>query len=161
MELKTKVHAEEGKQDFTITREFDLPVDLLFRAHAEPDIFEHWMSHEYGKTKVVKFEARKHGGWRFQTSDGEGNVLFSANGVFHEFIPNQKITRTFEAENSPLDVQLEFLEFEKLSDSTSKLTMHSIFRSGARRDELLSQPFAQGLSMAHDRLQQVVGAMKN
>ena len=38
MELKTKVNAEEGKQDLVITREFDLPVELLFKAHAEPAI---------------------------------------------------------------------------------------------------------------------------
>lgn len=109
MELKTKIHAEDGKHDLTITREFDLPVELLFRAHAEAEIFEQWMSHEYGTVKVVKFEARRHGGWEFQTSDAAGNVIFSANGTIHEFIPDAKITRTFEMANSPFDVQLEFL----------------------------------------------------
>ena len=58
----------------------------------------------------------------------KGNVLFAANGVIHEFVPNQKITRTFEMENTPFEVQLEFLEFEKLTEETSKLTMHSIYQ---------------------------------
>lgn len=160
MELKTKINAEDGKQDLVVTREFDLPVDLLFRAHAEPEIFEKWMSHEYGTTKVVKFECRPHGSWRFQTTDAQGSVLFAANGVFHEFVPNRKITRTFEAENSPFGVQLEFLEFEKLTDATSRLTMHSVFRSGAHRDQLLKFSFAHGLNMAHNRLQEVVGNLK-
>ncbi|MBL8125034.1 MAG: SRPBCC domain-containing protein [Pyrinomonadaceae bacterium] len=160
MELKTKIHAEDGKHDLTITREFDLPVELLFRAHAEAEIFEQWMSHEYGTVKVVKFEARRHGGWEFQTSDAAGNVIFSANGTIHEFIPDAKITRTFEMANSPFDVQLEFLEFERLSDETSKLRMHVVYRSAELRDQMLKLPFASGLNMAHDRLQDIVGNLR-
>jgi uncharacterized protein YndB with AHSA1/START domain len=155
MERKTKIHAEDGKQEIVITREFDLPLDLLFQAYADADIVEQWMG-----TKVIKLENKKHGSWRFETSDGEGNVVFSANGTIHEFIANEKITRTFEMENSPFDVQLEFLSFEKLTDDTSKLIIHSVYKSVALRDQLLKLPFAHGLNMAHDRLQQVVGKNK-
>ena len=160
MERKTKINAEDGKHDLVITREFDLPLDLLFKAHVEPDLFEQWMSHEHGTTKVLKFEARKHGGWRFETRSADGTVLFGANGVFHEFVPNQKITRTFEMNNSPFDVQLEFLEFERVTDDTSRLRMQSIFRSAEYRDQLLKMPFAQGLDMAHNRLQEIVNKLK-
>ena len=160
MERKTKVKAEEGKQDLMITREFDLPVELLFKAHVDTDIFEQWMSHEYGKTKVLKLESKKHGSFHFQTNDAAGNVLFQANGTIHEFVPNQKITRTFEMDNAPFDVQLEFIEFEALNDDTSKLTMHTVFRSTALRDQLLKLPFAQGLNMAHNRLQNILSKLK-
>jgi len=160
MEQKTKIAAEEGKQYLVITREFDLPVELLFKAHVESDIFEQWMSHEYGTVKVLKLENRKHGGWEFQNSDVQGNVVFRANGVFHEFVPNHKITRTFEMENSSFDVQLEFLEFEHLTDDTSKLTMHSVYRTPELRDQMLKLPFAYGLNMAHNRLQNVVSKLK-
>jgi uncharacterized protein YndB with AHSA1/START domain len=160
MERKTKVHAEEGKQYLIITREFELPVELLFKAHVEADIFEQWMSHEYGKVTVLKLENKKHGGWEFQNADAQGNVVFRASGVFHEFVPNKKITRTFEMENSPFDVQLEFLEFDRLTDDTSKLTMHSVYRTRELRDQMLKQPFAAGLNMAHNRLQDVVSKLK-
>lgn len=160
MELKTKITAEDGQQNLVITREFDLPVELLFKAHAEADLFEQWMSHEYATTKVVKFESKQHGSWQFETIDTKGNKVFGANGVFHEFNPNQKIIRTFEMENTPFPVQLEFLEFEKLTDDTSKLTMQIVYRSVALRDQLLQLPFAQGLNMAHNRLQDVVSKLK-
>jgi uncharacterized protein YndB with AHSA1/START domain len=159
MERKTIVHAEEGKQELLITREFELPRELLFRAHAEPDIFEQWMSHEYGKTKVLKLESKKHGSWHFQTKDLQGNVVFQANGVIHEFVPNQKITRTFEMENTSFPVQLEFLEFQELADETSKLSMHIVYKSLAIRDQVLKMPFASGLNMAHNRLQDIVGKL--
>jgi uncharacterized protein YndB with AHSA1/START domain len=64
MELKTKIAAEDGKQYLVITREFDLPLELLFKAHVEPQIVEQWMG-----TKVLKLEGKKHGGWQFETTD--------------------------------------------------------------------------------------------
>lgn len=155
MELKTKVNAEDNKQELVITREFDLPVELLFKAYTDPEIVEQWMS-----TKVVKLENRKHGSWQFETSDPQGNVVFRANGTYATFVPNQKITRTFEMENTPFDVQLEFLEFEKLTEGTSKLTMQIVYRSTALRNQMLSMPFAKGINMAHNKLQEVVSHLK-
>jgi uncharacterized protein YndB with AHSA1/START domain len=154
MERKTKVHAEEGKQELVITREFDLPVELLFKAYTEPGIVEQWMG-----TKVLKLENKKHGSYQFETTDPHGNKhLF--NGTIHNFVINQKITRTFEMENTPFEVQLEFLEFEKLTDGTSKLSMHVVYRSIELRDQLLKLPFAQGINMAHNRLQETVNNLK-
>ncbi len=155
MDQKTKVNAEDGKQDLVITREFDLPLELLFRAFAEPGIVEQWMG-----TKVLKLENKKHGGYQFETTDAKGNVAFRANGVIHEFSPNRKITRTFEMENTPFGVQLEFLEFEQLTNDSSKLNMHIVYRSVAHRDQLLKIPFVPGINMAHNRLQAIVSQLK-
>lgn len=155
MEPKTKIHAENGRQELTVTREFDLPLELLFKAYAEPEIVAQWMG-----TKVVKLENKKHGSYAFETSDPKGNVVFKANGTIHEYIPNQKITRTFEIENSPFDAQIEYLDFEKCTDTTSKLTMHIVYRSVALRDQMLQMPFAQGINMAHNRLQDIVNQLK-
>ncbi|MBD2754128.1 SRPBCC family protein [Spirosoma validum] len=153
MERKTKVHAETDKQELVITREFDLPLELLFKAYVEPDIVAQWMG-----TNVLKLESKKHGSYQFETTDPKGNK-HRFNGVIHEFVPNQKITRTFEMENTPLSVQLEFLEFEPLTDDTSQLTMHVVYRSVELRDQILKLPFAQGINMAHNRLQDVVSKL--
>ena len=155
MEQKTKINAEDGKQELVITREFDLPLELLFKAYVEPEIVEQWMG-----TKVLKLECKKHGSYQIETSDPKGNVAFRANGVIHEFVPNRKITRTFEMENTPFGVQLEVYEFEKLTDDTSKLNMHVIYESVAQRDQVLQLPFAQGINMAHNRIQDIVSKLK-
>jgi hypothetical protein len=63
-------------------------------------------------------------------------------------------------ENTPFAAQLEFLEFERRTDDTSKLTMHVIYKSVALRDQMLQLPFAKGLNMAHNRLQNVVSKLK-
>ena len=83
MEQKTKIHAEDGKQELLITREFDLPVELLFKAYIEPEIVEQWMG-----TKVVKLENKKHRGYQFETTDPKGNKNY-LNGVIHEFSINK------------------------------------------------------------------------
>lgn len=154
MERKTKVNAEDGRQELMITREFDLPLDLLFKAYVEPEIVEQWMG-----TRVLKLENKRHGSYQFETTDPKGNK-HRFNGVIHEFSPNQKITRTFEMENAPFGVQLEFLEFEQLTDDTSKLNMHVIYKSVALRDQVLKLPFAQGINMAHNRIQEIVSKLK-
>ena len=154
MERKTRINAEDGKQELVITREFDLPLELLFRAYVEPEIVEQWMG-----TKVLKLENKKYGAWQFETTDAQGNK-HRLNGVIHEFSTNRKITRTFEMENTHFGVQLEFLEFEELNENASKLSMHVVYESVAHRDRMLKLPFAEGINMAHHRLEKIVNKLK-
>jgi len=151
MELKTKVHAAEGMQDLIITREFELPLELLFRAYSEPELIEQWMG-----TKVLKLDNKKYGGWHFETRDPKGTVVFEASGAIHEITPNRKIIRTFEMANLDLGVQLEITEFKKLSENTSKVVIHVIYESVAQRNQQLKLPFAQGINWAHNRLEKII-----
>ena len=154
MEQKTQLTAPEGKQELLVVREFDLPLELLFQAFTEPSIVEEWMG-----TKVLTLENKKHGSWKFETTDQKGNK-YGFNGVIHEFVPNHKITRTFEMENTPFGIQLEFYEFESISADKSKLVVHILFKSVEHRDEMLKLPFAQGINMAHNRLQEIAIKLK-
>ena len=154
MEQKTNINAADGKQELVITREFDLPLELLFKAYEDADIVEQWMG-----TKVLKLENKKHGGFQFETTDPQGNK-HRFNGTIHDFVLNEKITRTFEFEKMPFGVQLEVLEFVQLTDDTSKLNMHVIYESAAHRDQVLKMPFSYGINMAHNRLQDVVSKLK-
>jgi len=155
MEQKTKITAEDGKQIMVITREFDLPLELLFKAYAEAELVEQWMG-----TKVLKLESKKYGGYQFETTDAKGNVVFAANGVIHEFSPERKITRTFEMGNAPFGVQLEIYEFEKLTDDTSRLRMNVIYESVEQRDQVLKVGLVQGINWAHNRLEEVISKLK-
>jgi uncharacterized protein YndB with AHSA1/START domain len=154
MEPKTKINAEAGQQELVITREFDLPLALLFKAYVEPEIVEQWMG-----TKVLKLESKKHGCYQFETIDAKGNK-YGFSGVIHEFIKDQKITRTFEMQNTPFGVQLEFYEFEELPDQTSKLNIHVVYESVAHRDQVLKIGMAKGINMAHNRLQDIASKLR-
>ena len=63
MKRKTRINAEDATQELVITREFDLPLELLFKAYTEPKQVEQWMC-----TKVLKLESKKHGSYLFETS---------------------------------------------------------------------------------------------
>lgn len=154
MEYKTKINAEDGKQELTIIRVFDLPLNMLFKAYQEPELIEQWMG-----TKVLKLENKKHGSFAFETAH-QGNVVFRANGTIHDFIPEQKIIRTFEMENAEIGVQLELLTFEKLTDTSSMLSMQVIYQSIEHRALQLKMPFQYGLNMAHQRLEEILINLK-
>lgn len=150
MEQKTKIHAEDGRQELRITREFDLPLELLFQAYSDAEIVEQWMG-----TNVLKLENKNHGSYRFETTDPKGNKHYFS-GTYHTYVPDRKIVRTFEIENSPFEPQLEFLDFESLTPETSKLTFQMIYRSVELRDQMLKLPFSQGINMAHNQLEKIV-----
>lgn len=149
MEQKTKIAAEKGKHDLVITRTFDLSVGELFLAYTDADLVEQWMG-----TKVLKLESKKHGSYSFETTDPMGNK-HGFNGVIHDYIMNEKITRTFEMENTPFPVQLEYLNFIELDAERSQLSIHIIYKSIEDRDNMLKLPFAFGINMAHNRLQEI------
>ena len=115
MERKTKIHAEDAQHDLIITREFDITVESLFKAHTDPDLIEQWMG-----SKAIRFEGKKHGSWQLEKRDENGVLLFGAAG------------------------------------DKSRLRMQIVYRSVALRDQMLKLPFAFGVNMAHDQLEQVM-----
>jgi uncharacterized protein YndB with AHSA1/START domain len=160
MDLKTKLVAEDGKHDLLITREFDLPVELLFKAYVDPEIIVQWKTPPNTTAKILKSAMGKHGSYQMQISGPEGKVVAVTHGVIHDLIPDQKIIRTFEVEGAPMGVQLEAYDFEKLTDETSKLSMHVIYESVAQRDMVLKMPAAQNMDMSFNRLQELPGNRK-
>ena len=155
MTQDTIIKAEPNSQELFIFREFNAPSELLFKAYEDKDLFEKWMG-----TNLLQFEFKEYGKYHFETQDPKGNIVFSGKGTFHDFIPNKMIVRTFEMDVFSFPAQLEFLNFEVLTAEMSKLTMHSIFKSVEIRDELLKKPFAFGLNMAHNRLQEILNQLK-
>lgn len=152
--MKTIVKADDNKQDILITREFDLPVELLFKAYTEAEFLEQWMG-----TKVEKLVNEKFGSYIFKTSDPQGNI-FCFTGTIHDIELNRKIVRTFEFVNMAFGVQLEFLEFTKLTNNTSEIKIHSIYQSVEHRTAALKLPFAYGINMAHNKLQEILNKSK-
>ena len=157
MELKTKVAAEDGKHDLLITREFDLPVELLFKAYVDPEIIVQWKTPPNTTAKILKSAMGKHGSYQMQISDADGKVLAVTHGVIHDLIPGQKIIRTFQVEGAPMGVQLEVYDFEKLTDDTSKLNMHVIYETVAKRDMVLKSPASQNMDSSFNRLEELMG----
>jgi uncharacterized protein YndB with AHSA1/START domain len=106
-----KVVAEPGNHDISITRSFDAPRDLVFRAFTEPEAVRQWWGLSTTETVVDELEARPGGRWRFVERDGEGNE-YGFRGVYHEATAPERIVYTFEFEGMPGHVLLETVTLE-------------------------------------------------
>jgi uncharacterized protein YndB with AHSA1/START domain len=153
---KTTIIAEPGKQDILITREFDAPRELVFKAFTDPQLFVQWMGPRDLTTRLETFEPRSGGSWRYISIDQNGNE-YAFRGVNHEVSAPERIIQTFEFEGLPEKghVALETARFEALPGDRTKVTMHSVFQSVADRDGMVQSGMETGVYDSHDRLDEL------
>jgi uncharacterized protein YndB with AHSA1/START domain len=158
---KTKVRAETGKQELFITREFDAPRELVFKAHTDPKLYTQWIGPRRYTTTLLKFEPRSGGTWRYISKDKDGNE-YAFHGVNHEVLEPERLIDTFEFEGlqEKGHVSLETLILEELPGRRTKLTIQVVFQSIADRDGMLQSGMEEGLNESHDRLEELLEKMK-
>jgi uncharacterized protein YndB with AHSA1/START domain len=154
---KTKIVADPGKQEVFITREFDAPRELVFKAFTDPKLYVQWLGPRRMKMRLDKFEPRTGGMWRFIHSDENGNE-YSFHGVNHEVLPPERLIDTFEFEGLPEKghVSLETARFEELPGGRTRLTIQSVFQSVADRDGMVQSGMEQGTTESFDRLDELL-----
>jgi uncharacterized protein YndB with AHSA1/START domain len=158
---KTTVTAESGKQECVITREFDAPRELVFKAFTDPGLVPQWWGPRRLATLVDKLDAQAGGQWRFINRDPQGNE-FGFHGVYHEVRAPERIIDTFEFEGLPQagHVALETLTLEALPAGRTRLTAQSVFQSVADRDGALQNGMEEGLNDSYERLTELLETME-
>lgn len=157
MANKTKIIAEPGKQELFITREFDAPRELVFRAYTDPEILVQWVGPRNLKMKIAKSADASGEPWRFIHSDENGNE-FGFNGVCHEILAPERIIRTFEFEGLPEKghVSLETVTFESLPGNRTGIKIQSVFKSVADRDGMIQSGMERGVNQGFERLDEIL-----
>ena len=145
-----KVVADPGTHEIAITRSFDAPRELVFKAFTDADAVRQWWGLNGTETIVDQLEARPGGRWRFVQRDGDGNE-FGFHGVYHDLRAPERIVYTFEFEGMPGHVLLETLVFED-QDGRTQMTDTSVFQSVADRDGMLQSGMESGAAESMDRL---------
>lgn len=156
----TKVTAEPGVQEFRVTREFDAPRELVFKAFTDPKLYVQWLlgpKRSGGTMKLEKFEPRSGGEWRYVQTDSNG-AQWAFHGVNHEVLPPERLIGTFEFEGLPEKghVELDTAKFDELPGGRTRLTIHSVFQSVADRDGMLSSGAEEGIGDSFDRLDELL-----
>lgn len=136
------------------TREFDAPVEALFRAHADPELVKKWLGPRGLDMTIEEWEFRSHGGYRYVHRDERGQYRF--NGTFHTVRDNEFILQTFEFDGAPDMVNLEFLWFEDLGGGRSRLRGRSVCPNVEARDALLSSGMEVGMTEGYDKLDELL-----
>lgn len=158
---RTRITAEPGKQELFITREFDAPRDLVFRAFTDPKLYTQWLGPRRFAMTLEKFEPRNGGMWRYMSRDKDGNE-YGFHGVNHEVLPPERIIGTFEFEGLPEKghVSLETVKFEELPGGRTEITIQAVFQSIADRDGMLQSGMEAGVNESHERLDEVLQKIK-
>lgn len=156
---KTTITAEPGKQELFVTREFDAPRELVFKAHTDSNLFAQWLGPRGLTTTLETFEPVSGGRWRFIQKDTDGND-YGFHGVFHEVSP-ERIIQTFEFEGLPDSghVVLEVMAFEDLPNGRTRLTTQSVYRSVADRDGMVQAGMEVGVTEGYERLDELLENM--
>lgn len=157
---QTTITAEPGKQEILITREFDAPRELVFKAFTDPKLLPQWWGPRYLSTIVDKMDVKHGGQWRFINRDAEGNE-FAFHGVYHQVLAPECIIDTFEFEGLPETghVTLETLKLEELPGGGTRLTSQSVFQSVADRDGALQSGMQEGINDTYNRLTELLKKM--
>jgi uncharacterized protein YndB with AHSA1/START domain len=154
---KLEVVVEPGRQDIVITREFEAPRDVVFRAMTDPGLVGSWWGPRNLETIVDKMDPRPGGQWRFVNRDPAGNDV-AFNGVYHEVSP-ERIIQTFEFEPMAGHVSLETMSLEDLGGRT-RATVVSVFQSIEDRDGMVQSGMESGLAETYERLDEVLETLK-
>ncbi len=154
----TRIIAERGKQEVIITRIFDAPRNLVFKAYTDRDLVSQWLGPRRFTTIVDKMDVRPGGIWRFINRDAGGNE-YAFHGVLHDVVAPERIVRTFEFEGTPGHVSLETLTLEEIGGKT-KVTAKAVYQSVEDRDEMLKAGMEEGVLETMDRLAELLETLK-
>lgn len=151
---KAVLTVEPARHDIVMTRVFDAPRELVFKAYTDPKQIPHWWGPRSLTTTVDKMDVRPGGSWRFIQRDADGNE-YAFHGVYHEIVAPERIVSTFEFEGMPGHVALDTLTLEEI-DGRTKLTTRSVFQTIEDRDGMVQSGMEQGASESMDRLEELL-----
>jgi len=154
---KTIVTAEPGKQEVFVTREFDAPRELVYKAHVDPKLYVQWLGPHGYEMILEEFEPVSGGKYRYIHKDMDGNE-YGFHGTFHEMSIDNMV-QTFEFEGYPGHVSLDTMTLEELPGGRTKATIHSVFQSVSDRDGMIQNGMEKGMSEGYERLDDILKAM--
>ena len=154
---RTRIIAEPGKQEVIITRVFDAPRSLVFKAYTDPDLIPQWWGPKRFTTVIDKMDVRPGGMWRFVQHDAAGNT-YAFHGVYHDIVSPGRVVDTFEFEGMPGHVSLETATLEAIGAKT-KVTTGSVFQTVEDRDNMLKSGMEEGVFETMDRLAELLGKL--
>ncbi len=145
----TNFIVEPGKQQVIVTREFDAPRELVYKAYIDPDLRSQWWGPSYVTSKVERIDARPGGTWRIVQRDQDGKE-YGFHGVFHE-VTLERTIDTFEFEGMPGHVSLQTASLEERGGKTT-LKLNVVFQSVEDRDGMYQSGMHEGMTEGFARL---------
>jgi uncharacterized protein YndB with AHSA1/START domain len=147
-----------------ITREFDAPKHLVYRAFTTPDLVKRWWNAKRGEVTVAEIDLRIGGKWRYVMIADDGSEV-GFHGEYREIVPNERLVSTEVYEGLPEGVSEEegrtvnTTTFEE-ADARTTLTILVQAPSKMARDAIIDSGMEGGLQDALDLLEQVALSLR-
>jgi uncharacterized protein YndB with AHSA1/START domain len=155
---QTVITADPGKQELFITREFEAPRELVFRAHTDPDLYVKWLGPRGYEMILEEFEPVSGGKYRYLHKDQDSNA-YRFYGAFHE-MSLDRMVQTFEFEGFPGHVSLDYMTLEALPGDRTRITIQSLFQSVEDRDGMIQSGMEQGVNEGYERLDELIESLQ-
>ncbi len=128
----TGIHPSPSERELVISRVFDAPRELVFKAWAEPERWVHWLGLRGCAGKVLQSARRPGDTYRYQMIDPEGGDHW-LQGVFREFVEPERLVFTWAWTNEQWQATdpetVVTLTFEDLGGKTRLTLRHGIFET--------------------------------
>ncbi|MDQ3989726.1 MAG: SRPBCC family protein [Actinomycetota bacterium] len=154
---ETEFVIEPGRQDIVITRVFDAPREVVFKALTDPNLIPSWWGPARYETTVDRADVRPGGQWRYVSREADG-TQYGFRGVYHDIVAPDRVVQTFEFEGMPGHVSLDTATLEEV-DGKTKYVGVSVFQSVADRDGMAQSGMEEGASEGFDRLAEVIQSL--
>jgi uncharacterized protein YndB with AHSA1/START domain len=141
-----------------ITREFDAPKHLVYRAWTTPDLVKRWWNAKRGEVTIAEIDLRVGGSWRYVMMTADG-VEVGFHGEYREIVPNERIVSTEVFEGAPESGTVNTLT---LTEDDERTTLSVLVQAPSKdvRDAIIESGMEAGLQDALDLLEQVAKSLR-
>lgn len=151
-------------EQILITRKFDAPKHLVFRAYTTPELVKRWWSGGHGQVTIADIDLRVGGHWRYVLVTDDGfEVAF--HGEYREVVPNERIVTTEvyeDPQNDSLAADDEPLNIITFTEADSQTTLSLLVQTTSKelRDAILESGMESGLQKGFDLLAEIAAELR-
>ncbi len=155
---ETSIEADPGLPTVRIVREFDAPVEKVYRAHVDPGLVKQWLGPRSIDMDITTWDMRTGGEYRY-TALRDGEEVAHFYGSIHRVWENEKIVQTFGFEEMPEAVALETLELVDLGDGRTRLEILSVVESMEAQAGMMASGMEVGINEGYAALDTVLAGL--
>jgi uncharacterized protein YndB with AHSA1/START domain len=150
-------------EQILITREFDAPKDLVYKAWTTPELVKRWWHANRGEVTIAEIDLRVGGTWRYlaETTDG---VEVGFHGEYREIVPNERIVSTEVYEGMPQGEGPEqgTLNTATFTEADGRTTLTILVEAPSKeiRDAIIDSGMEAGMQDALDLLEEVAVSLR-
>jgi uncharacterized protein YndB with AHSA1/START domain len=148
-------------EQILITREFDAPKHLVFKAVTTPEFVKRWWHANRGEVTSAEIDLRVGGKWRYVSVTDDG-LEVGFHGEYREIVPHERIVSTEVFEGAPGGDENGTVNTVTLTEKDGRTTMTTLVQAPSKeiRDAIVDSGMEAGMQDAFDLLEEVVGSLR-